>query len=140
MRSSSAFCRKAATFHPNPAGAKRYADKIIAALPTVLPLLNVATRSLKLSVEGSSTGPTKTVTVTAVDAASGEPVKGVVTINGARGETGAPVTFRGCVEAPASDGTGPKGVRRPAVTRTATPVACTGTVTAPGYPPATFQY
>lgn len=32
------FCRKAATFHPNPAGARRYADRVIAALPTLLPV------------------------------------------------------------------------------------------------------
>lgn len=135
------FCRRAATFHPNPAGAKRYADRVIAALPALMPLVNTASRSLRLTVQGTANGVMKTVTVTAVDAATGQPVTGTVSINGVRGATGAPVTFRGCVEAAESVGTGGKGVRAPVRPRGgATVTACTGSVTAPGYPTATFQY
>ncbi|HEX2779929.1 MAG TPA: hypothetical protein VHM30_10540 [Gemmatimonadaceae bacterium] len=38
-------CRKAATFHPNPAGARRYADRIIAALPAFMPTLVTAPKA-----------------------------------------------------------------------------------------------
>ena len=136
------FCRKAATFHPNPAGARRYADRIIAALPGIMPIVNAASRSLKLTVQGTTSGAMKTVTVTAVDAATGQPVAGTVTINGARGATGAPVTFRGCVEGREPVVTGAKGTARTPITPRggATVIACTGSVTAQGYPPATFEY
>ena len=107
-----------------------------------MPIVNAASRSLKLTVQGTTSGAMKTVTVTAVDAATGQPVAGTVTINGARGATGAPVTFRGCVEGREPVVTGAKGTARTPITPRggATVIACTGSVTAQGYPPATFEY
>jgi hypothetical protein len=132
------FCRKAATFHPNPAGAKRYADRIIAALPSVMPLLDATTRALRVTVQGTTSAMTKTVTVSAVDAASGQPVTGTVAINGAKGVTGAPVTFRACADAPTAVDGAVRGVR--AVAARGASVPCTGTVSVAGYPAATFEY
>jgi hypothetical protein len=135
------FCRKAATFHPNPAGARRYADRIIAALPGIMPMVNVASRSLRLTVQGTTASTTKTVTVTAVDGANGQPVQGTVSINGVSGATGTPVTFKPCAEAvEAVDASaGGKPVRRP-LARGGAAVACKGSVSAPGYPAAIFEY
>ncbi|MFL5606315.1 MAG: hypothetical protein ACJ8AD_07715 [Gemmatimonadaceae bacterium] len=140
------FCLDASTFHPNPAGARRYADKIVAVLQQQRPAWlapvvvagggggttgPVATRAMRVTVKGTTAGTNKTVIVTAVDAATGQPVDGTVSIGGATGKTGSPVTFS--CETDRELAVGPRVVRRPLA-------ACTGSVHAEGYRDAPIRY
>ena len=145
-------CRDASMFHPNVAGANHYFTKIRDTLVKVSPAFMRALPKLRVVVNGTSAGATKTVTVTAFDAKSGQPVSGAVSIGGVKGQTGAPITYgaTACVEGgdppTAAGGTGP--VTKPPAGRGgrvvgtlgATPVPCNGTVAVPGYSDGTFKY
>ena len=144
------FCLDASTFHPNIAGARRYADKIIAVLQQQRPAwltaavaagggagtggggtAPAALKTMRVSVNGTTAGANKTVVVTAVDVATGQPVDGTVSIAGATGRTGAPLTYSCGEETEVV--VGRRTVRRPAP-------ACAGTVQAEGYRAMPFRY
>ena len=145
-------CRDASTFHPNVAGANQYFVKIRDTLAQASPAFMRPLPKVRVVVNGSSSGLMKTVTVTAFDAQSGQPVNGTVSVGGVKGRTGAAISYRAtaCAEAGAPDAA-PKGapVTRPIGGRAgrvggaaiADPTAvCTGTVAVPGYADATFKY
>lgn len=137
------YCIDASTFHPNPVGAQRYAQRIIAALQDLHPAwlaapVVAAAKAVRLDVKGTTAGATKTVVVTAVDASTGQPLAGTVTIAGVTGQTGTPVSYPAACGAAADAElpTGPKGVvRRPPVH-----APCTGKVEVQGYSPSAFRY
>jgi hypothetical protein len=144
-------CRDASMFHPNVAGANHYFTKIRDTLIKVSPPFMRGSPKLRVVVNGTTAGATKTVTVTAFDAQSGQPVNGTVSVGGVRGQTGAPISYRAmaCTEGePAPDANaGP--VTKPTVGRggrlggsavAAPPVPCSGTVVVPGYADGTFKY
>lgn len=73
-------CDEANTFHPNPAGARKYADEIIAALTPILPEWT-GLRQMTARVEGTPTAADAwPITVSAVDRDSGAPVSGTVSL------------------------------------------------------------
>ena len=146
-------CRDASTFHPNVAGANHYFMKIRDTLAKASPAFMRPLPKVRVVVNGTTAGATKTVTVTAFDEQSGQPVNGTVLVGGVKGQTGAPITYRpaGCAE-PAAPDAAPKNapVTRPIAGRAgrvggapvvdAASVACTGTVAVPGYADAKFVY
>jgi hypothetical protein len=144
------FCLDASTFHPNVAGARRYADKIISVLqqqrPTWLAAAvaaggsggtggsgtaPAALKTMRVSVNGTTAGANKTVVVTAFDVATGQPIDGTISIAGATGRTGAPLTYSCGGETEVV--VGRRTIRRPA------PV-CAGTVQVEGYRAMPFRY
>ena len=146
-------CDNASTFHPNVAGANHYFTRIRDALVAAPPAFMRAKPSLRVVVNGTTAGDTKTVTVTAFNAESGQPVDAAVTIAGVSGRTGAPITYKAtaCVieggGAAVDAGSAPGPVRRPLPGRAGTgavaPAAsatCAGTVVAPGYSNGGFRY
>lgn len=141
-----AFCIEADTFHPNPAGAQRYFERIRDTLAAAKPEFLRPLPKLRVQVAGTTQGDTKTVTVTAFDLATGQPVDGTVTVGDATGRTGAPITYRATcgVESAAAvePVTNAKGAVRRAPTRrtTVAPRVCSGTVSASGYANGTFSY
>ena len=147
-------CRDASTFHPNVAGAQHYFTKIRDTLVRASPAFMRPLPKLRVVVSGSVAGETKTVTVTAFDEQSGQPVNGTVSIAGVTGRTGAPISYTtaGCAieagPAPAAGAAGPGPVGRPLGGRgrvAPAPVAkalgtCSGRVSVEGYGDATFKY
>ena len=145
-------CDDASTFHPNVAGANHYFNKIRDALVAAPPAFMRPRPALRVVVNGTTAGDTKTVTVTAFNAESGQPVDAAVTVGGVSGRTGAPISYKvsACAAeaggSPPEAGTVPGPVRRPvgrvAAGRLAAPApaACTGSVAAAGYSPGTFTY
>lgn len=148
-----ALCRDANTFHPNVAGANHYFTKIRDTLVRASPAFMRALPKLRVVVNGSAAGDTKTVTVTAFDAQSGQSVNGSVAIAGVTGQTGAPISFKanacavtGGVATDVGAGPGPV-VRRPVgrggVARAPVAAAastCNGRVMVNGYSEGTFRY
>ena len=147
-------CDDASTFHPNVAGANHYFAKIRDALVAAPPAFMRPKPSLRVVVNGTTAGDTKTVTVTAFNAESGAPVDAAVTIAGVSGRTGAPISYKPAACAVEGGGAALEGadasggpVRRPlagrVASRTAAPAAvatCAGTVVAPGYSNGAFKY
>lgn len=144
-------CDEASSFHPNVAGANHYFVKIRDTLAAASPAFMRGAPRLRVVVNGTTTGDTKTVTVTAFDAQSNQPVNAAVSIGGVSGRTGAPLSYKAsacAVESGAatetSDAPGP--VRRPVAGRVVRPatakpvVPCAGKVVAPGYVEANIRY
>ena len=149
-----ALCNDASLFHPNAAGANHYFVKIRDTLVKASPAFMRGSPKLRVVVNGTTAGDSKTVTVTAFDAQTGQPVNGTVAVAGASGPTGAAITYSAsacAVEgggASAGDAVGGRvpvgrggrlggragGAPVPAV------AMCDGKVVAPGYPEATFRY
>ena len=131
-------CFNASIAHPNVAGAAAYASKISAAIapfiPTwAAPVTTVAVKSMSVAVAVSSaTLSSTTVTVTAKDAATGQPLAGRVTINGVSGTTGQAITFPSCSTTETFEG--PLG--KPVTRKIRTP--CSGSVTVAGYAEGSF--
>ena len=150
-----AICNDASLFHPNVAGANHYFTKIRDTLVKVSPAFMRGAPKVRVVVNGTTAGDAKTVTVTAFDMQTGQPVAGTVAIGGVVGKTGTPITYKteACVvEGGTADnlGGGPGPVTRPVggragrggvVARPVAPAAiCSGKVTVPGYADATFRY
>ena len=148
-------CDDASMFHPNVAGANHYFTKIRETLVKVSPAFMRGMPKLRVVVNGTTAGDTKTVTVTAFDAQTGQPVAGSVSIGGVTGATGAAISYRSaaCVVegGPIDAAGGPGPVTRPpagrggriggaAPARVAPPAICAGRVTAPGYADAAIKY
>jgi hypothetical protein len=87
-----------------------------------------------LSLTGARTTTGSTVTVTAVDAASGSALTGQVTINGAAGELGKEIAFTPCSET--IEYQDPRGATRSRTLR----VPCEGIVKISGYPDTSFNF
>ena len=148
-----ALCRDASMFHPNVAGANHYFVKIRDTLVKASPAFMRGAPKLRVVVNGTTSGINKTVTVTAFDAQSGQPVNATVSVGGVKGQTGAPITYRAAACAAggaAGDAAGTGPITKPPVGRggrlggaggtVETAVPCTGTVAAVGYADATFKY
>jgi hypothetical protein len=147
-------CRDANTFHPNVAGANRYFERMRDSLQQAPPPFMRQSPQLRVVVNGTTTGDSKTVTVTALDPNTNQPVNATVRIAGVSGATGQALTFpAGCTAATDGGATevvetpvGPGGratrvaPRRPATRPPTASVTCSGTVSAPGYRDATFRY
>lgn len=144
-------CDEASSFHPNVPGANHYFMKIRDTLAAASPAFMRGAPRLRVVVNGATSGDTKTVTVTAFDAVSNQPVNAAVAIGGVSGQTGAPLSYK--VSACAVEGVGgtetagePGPVRRPVAGRVVRPAAatavvpCAGKVVAPGYAEATIKY
>ena len=148
-----ALCDDASAFHPNVAGANHYFLKIRDALMKAPPAFMKALPPLRVVVNGTTAGDRKTVTVTAFDAQSGQPVTGTVSIAGATGPTGAPISYAAsacALEAGgrAEGGPAPGPAGRPVAGRAAqgrapvraAPAGCNGKVAVPGYSEEPFRY
>ena len=152
-----ALCNDASLFHPNVAGANHYFMKIRDSLVKTPPPFMRGLPKIRVVVNGTTAGDTKTVTVTAFDAQSGTPVTGTVAVAGMSGQTGAAISYKATacsveggtapdLGAGPGDGpvTRPTGARagRAGTTpvRAAAVVPCAGKVVVPGYAEATFRY
>lgn len=131
-------CFNASVAHPNVAGAAAYASKIISAITPLIPtwaapVTTVAVKTMSVSVAVASTSlSSTTITVSAKDAATGQPLSGTVSINGVTGATGQPITFPSCYTTETFEG----ALGKPMTRRIRTP--CGGTVSVTGYAEGAF--
>lgn len=142
---NSAMCDEANTFHPNPAGAQRYAERIIPVLTRVMPEW-AGLRRMAVRVEGTPSADESTrFTVVATDAETGAPVSALVSADGVRrAPANVPISLPLCHMVRRPSGIDPDDRGAPLVKggrvsdEDAGPDArrvCTGTLTvrAPGY-------
>ena len=126
--------------HPNPRGALQYASSIHSAVRSLipgwaLPVTAVPTSTKQIAVSVATTTTTlssKTIVVSARDAATGQSLSGTVAINGVTGAVGQAITFPRCYSTETLEG--PLG--KPIVKKVYTD--CEGSVSVSGYPDAGF--